>query len=189
MKKLVLISVVLTSLAISISGCGKSEGSVGEKICNGNSDEVLGGYAGTQKVFIGPVDLVALNVMNPVSEDLVCTISQDNKLLLSFDYFGFTMSGNMNNVKNNVLTLDSLILDGKAADFSTDGNLPGLLGDVELYDLRAGGTVTFNCNGTITTDFRVKRCSTNIVNPLDTFQNLQILDGLGVRLVGTFTKN
>lgn len=189
MRKIVFFSMVLCCMAMSISSCDKSENPVGEAICNGNSDEVLGGYEGTQKVFIGKADLVALNIMNPVNEDIVCTISADNKLLFSFDYFGFTMSGSLNNVKNNVLTLDSLILNGKAAAFNTDGNLPGLSGEVELYDLRAGGTVRFNCNGTITTDFRVKSCSTNIVNPLDTFQNLQILDGLGVRLVGTFTKN
>lgn len=189
MKKLVFVSIVLWCMAMSISSCDKSENPVGQAICNGNSDEVLGGYEGKQKVYIGRADLVAMNIMNPVDEDLVCTISEDNKLQFSFDYFGFTVSGSLNNVKDNLLVLDSLILNGKAAAFSTDGNLPGLSDEVVLYDLRAGGTVRFNCNGTITTDFRVKSCSTNIVNPLDTFQNLQILDGLGVRLVGTFTKN
>lgn len=188
MKKISIVSTVLCVLILSIVSCKKENTKTGESICNGNSDEVIGGYAGSHRIFIGPVDLVAANIMSDIDDDLLCTSASNDEIQISFDYLGFTMTGNLNNVSNNVLTLDSLILNGRAANFSTDGHIPGISGDIALYNLRAGGTVTFNCNGTITTDFRVKSCSTNIVNPLDTFQNLQILDGKNLRLVGTFTK-
>jgi hypothetical protein len=183
MRKVILIGMLFCLMIPCISGCKKAKTS--ESICNGNSENVIGSFEGKQRVFIGPIDLVALGLVPELNDELLNSNLADNKIAMSFDFLELSVTSDLSNVSNNVLTLDSIIFENRSIEISTGLDPP--LDNFELWNLRAGGTVKFNCDNTITTELIIKSCSTSVAS-LDTFSNLINLNDKNVRLVGTFTR-
>lgn len=183
MKKLMFKSIAICLLIQCIIGC--KEEKISESICNGNSENVIGSFEGKQRVFIGPIDLVSAGLVPEIDDQLLNSNLANDKIAFSFDFLELSVTGDLSNVSNNVLTLDSIIFENRAIEIGTGLDPP--LDYFELWNLRAGGTVKFNCNNTITTELIIKSCSTSIAS-LDTFSNLVNLNNKNVRLVGTFTK-
>lgn len=183
MKKTIFKSILFCFLIQCIIGCKKEK--TGESICNGDSENIIGSYEGSQKVFIGPVNLVALGLVPDLNDVLLNSNLSGNNIAMSFSLLNLSVTADLNNVSNNVLTLDSIIFENRSIEISTGLDPP--IDYVELWNLRAGGTVKFNCDNTITTELVIKSCSTSVAS-LDTFTNLINLNDKNVRLVGTFTK-
>lgn len=183
MRKVILGGIVCCLFLQLITGCKKEKTS--ESICNGNSENVIGSFEGKQRVFIGPIDLVALGLVPELNDELLNSNLADNKIAMSFDFLELSVTSDLSNVSNNVLTLDSIIFENRSIEISTGLDPP--LDNFELWNLRAGGTVKFNCDNTITTELIIKSCSTSVAS-LDTFTNLINLNDKNVRLVGTFTR-
>ncbi|MFN8284343.1 MAG: hypothetical protein U0U67_14075 [Chitinophagales bacterium] len=183
MKRLIFSGIVCCLLIQGIVGCKKAK--TGESICDGNSENIIGSFEGKQHVFIGPIDLVNAGLVPEINDELLNSNLAGNKIALSFDFLELSVIGDLNNVSNNVLTLDSIIFENRAIEIGTGLEPP--LDNFELWNLRAGGTVKFNCDNTITTELIIKSCSTSIAS-LDTFSNLVNLNNKNVRIVGTFTK-
>ncbi|MFN8295861.1 MAG: hypothetical protein U0T69_06670 [Chitinophagales bacterium] len=183
MRKIIVAGIMACLFIQCITGCKKAK--TGESICNGNSENVIGSFEGKQRVFIGPIDLVAAGLVPEINDELLNSNLAGNKIAMSFDFLQLSVTSDLNNVSNNVLTLDSIIFENRSIEISTGLDPP--LDQFELWNLRAGGTVKFNCDNTITTELKVKSCSTSVAS-LDTIPNLIKLDGKNVRLVGTFTR-
>ena len=183
MRKIILGGMLFCLAIQCITGCKKAK--TGESICNGNSENVIGSFEGKQRVFLGPIDLVAAGLVPEIDDELLNSNLADDKIAMSFDFLELSVTSDLSNVSNNILTLDSIIFENRSIEIGTGLDPP--LDHFELWNLRAGGTVKFNCDNTITTELIIKSCSTNIAS-LDTFTNLINLNDKNVRLVGTFIR-
>ncbi len=183
MKKIILGGITICLIFQCIIGCKKEK--TGESICDGNSENIIGSFEGKQRVFIGAIDLAALGLVPEINDQLLNSNLANDKIAMSFDLLQLSVTSNLSNVSNNILTLDSIIFENRSIEISTGLDPP--IDYVELWNLRAGGTVKFNCDNTITTELVIKSCSTSVAS-LDTFTNLINLNDKNVRLVGTFTK-
>ena len=180
MKNSILYSLFILFFIVIIVSCGK------ETTTGCGDGNFIGAFEGSHRINIGPVDLATIGAVDPINDNLLNSQLSGNNIGISSTLLDLTITGNLNTVSNNVLTIDSVRFVGvdDTIEIATDLAPGGLL---KLWDLRVGGTVKLDCN-TLTTDLLVKSARTNFTNPLDTFSNLINLSGKNVRLVGTFIR-
>ena len=175
MKKSILLFVIgATTLAAGLVGCKTKE-------CE-NPTGFSGTFHGTHKVFIGTADLAALNLVTPIADVIVGSVSGSN-VTIGSDILPIDLTGTISASNSNIVNLDSLILGAGDTIRIPSGIAPN--GTLKIYDLRAGGTGTLDCK-TLTTSLKVKAGKTNLgaIGPFD----LSNLATLNLELRGTFTK-
>ena len=175
MKKSILLFVIgATTLAAGLVGCKTKE-------CE-NPTGFSGTFNGTHKVFIGAADLAALNLVTPIADVIVGSVSGSN-VTIGSDILPIDLTGTISASNSNIVNLDSLILGAGDTIRIPSGIAPN--GTLKIYDLRAGGTGTLDCK-TLTTSLKVKAGKTNLgaIGPFD----LSNLATLNLELRGTFTK-
>ena len=177
MKKSILLFVIgVTTLAAGIVSC------TSDPKCS-NPDGFSGTFNGTHKVFIGAADLAALNLVTPIADVLVGSVS-GSTVSISSDILPIDLTGTISASNSSIVNLDSLITGVNDTIIIPSTIAPG--GFLKIYDLRAGGTGTLDCK-TLTTSIKVKAGKTNLTTAIGTF-NLSNLAGLNLELRGTFTK-
>jgi hypothetical protein len=175
MKKSILLFVIgATTLAAGLVGCKTKE-------CE-NPTGFSGTFNGTHKVFIGAADLAALNLVTPIADVIVGSVS-GTTVTIGSDILPIDLTGTISASNSNIVNLDSLILGAGDTIRIPSGIAPN--GTLKIYDLRAGGTGTLDCK-TLTTSLKVKAGKTNLgaIGPFD----LSNLATLNLELRGTFTK-
>ena len=175
MKKSILLFVIgATTLAAGLVGCKTKE-------CE-NPTGFSGTFNGTHKVFIGAADLAALNLVTPIADVIVGSVS-GTSVTIGSDILPIDLTGTISASNSNIVNLDSLILGAGDTIRIPSGIAPN--GTLKIYDLRAGGTGTLDCK-TLTTSLKVKAGKTNLgaIGPF----YLSNLATLNLELRGTFTK-
>ena len=175
MKKSILLFVIgATTLAAGLVGCKTKE-------CE-NPTGFSGTFNGTHKVFIGAADLAALNLVTPIADVIVGSVS-GTSVTIGSDILPIDLTGTISASNSNIVNLDSLILGAGDTIRIPSGIAPN--GTLKIYDLRAGGTGTLDCK-TLTTSLKVKAGKTNL-GSIGGF-NLANLNNLNLELAGSFTR-
>ena len=176
MKKTFLNFTVIAGIAATLlSGCG-------DNAKNCNPDGFKGTFNGSHKVKIGSADLAALGVVDPITDVLVSSVS-GSQVTISSDLLPINLTGTINASNSNLLNLDSLILGSGDTIRIPSGIAPN--DTLKIWDLRAGGTGTLDCN-TVNTSLKVNSGKTNL-GAIGSF-NLANLNNLNLELAGSFTR-
>lgn len=155
--------------AVLLSGCGDDN----NPVC----PTIAGEYAGTHKVFLGPVDASILGV-TPIEDTLsAANAAGATEISLFSAAINMDLTGKAN---CNTVALDSVIF--KPTDtLKVESDIaPG--GYVIITEIVATGTGTINGNK-LTTSLKIKDGKTNISSPID----LTNLKNQNLELRGTFT--
>lgn len=153
--------------AVLLSGCGDDN----EAVC----PTIAGKYAGTHKVYLGPVDATTLGV-TPIEDTLTAANAAG---AVDISLFSAVINMDLTGKANcNTVALDSVIFG------PTDTlRIPSeTFGEVIITEVRAGGSGTINGNK-LTTSLKVKEGKTNINGAVD----LRNLKGKNLELRGSFT--
>ena len=101
MKKSILLFVIgATTLAAGLVGCKTKE-------CE-NPTGFSGTFNGTHKVFIGAADLAALNLVTPIADVIVGSVS-GTSVTIGSDILPIDLTGTISASNSNIVNLDSLI--------------------------------------------------------------------------------
>lgn len=178
MKKTLLSFTFAAGIAITLlSSCGK------ESTSTCNPDGFKGTFNGNHKVKIGLANLADLNIIEPIEDQIIGTVVGDSVNITS-DLLPIALTGTINASNPNLVNLDSVILGLGDTIRIPSGVAPDSV--LKIWDLRAGGTGTLDCN-TINTSLKVKTGKTNLTIAFGTF-NLSNLNNLGLELSGSFKR-
>jgi len=164
--------------ATLLTGCGPDETGT---TCS--PDGFKGTFNGAHKVWIGSADLAALNIIPAIDDQLSSNVVGDS-INISSELLPISLTGTISASNANLINLDSLILGPGDTIRIPSGVAPDSV--LKIYDLRAGGTGTLDCNK-VTTSLKVRSGKTNLTIAFGSF-NLSNLTGLNLELKGSFDR-